>query len=71
MDTDPPPFQEGDYIILTRPYHGLPLGSIGMSTAVEATDPPRSLVHFGPSLPSGPIPQYRLAYRKPAKPQDA
>jgi hypothetical protein len=71
MDTEIPPFQKGEYIILTRPYHGLPVGSVGMITAVEDTNPPRYHVHFGQSLPSGPIPQNHFARLKPAKPNDS
>ena len=39
MATAIPPFQHGEYIILTRPYHGIPAGSVGVITAVEATAP--------------------------------
>jgi hypothetical protein len=61
MSMEPSPFQEGEYIILTRPYDGIPEGSVGMVIAVEASDPPCYHVHFGWSLPNGPIPQDRLA----------
>lgn len=70
MDTETPPFQMGEYIILTRPYHGLPAGSVGVITGIEATDPPRYQVFFGPSVPSGLIPQNRLAHLAPAPPRD-
>jgi hypothetical protein len=69
MDTETPSFQMGEYIILTRPHHGLPAGSVGMITGIEDTDLPRYHVYFGPSLPSGPIPQNRLAHLTPAKPR--
>ena len=39
MATAIAPFQHGEYIILTRPYHGFPAGSVGAITAVEATAP--------------------------------
>ena len=68
MPTEAPRFYTGEYIILTRPYHGLPEGSVGMITALEDTDPPRYHVYFGQSLPRGPIPQNRLAHLKSAKP---
>jgi hypothetical protein len=71
MDTGPPPFQEGEYIILTRPYDGFPAGSVGMITAIEDADPPRYYVHFGQSLPSGPIPQNRFAHLKRARTRGA
>jgi hypothetical protein len=70
MDTEIPCFQMGEYIILTRSHHGLPAGSVGMITGIEATDPPRYQVFFGPSVPSGPIPQKRLAHLTPAQPRD-
>jgi len=69
MDTATPPFQTGEYIILTGPYHGLPAGSVGMITGIDATDPPRYQVFFGPSVPSRPIPQNRLAHLTPAHPR--
>ena len=71
MATAIPPFQHGEYIILTRPYHGIPAGSVGVITAVEATAPPRYYAQFGQSMPLGPIPQNRLAHLKPAKPPTA
>ena len=71
MDTAIAPFQNGEYIILTRPYHGFPAGSVGVITAVEATAPPRYSVQFGQSMPRGPIPQKGLSHLTPAKPRDA
>ena len=71
MATAIPPFQHGEYIILARPYHGIPAGSVGVITAVEATTPPRYHVHFGDSLPSGPIPENRLVQLKHVKPPTA
>lgn len=67
MSTKPQPFQEGEYIILTQPYDGIPEGSVGMVIAVEASDPPYYHVHFGWFLPNGPIPQDSLAPLKRAR----
>jgi hypothetical protein len=66
---DEPPaarFQAGEYIILIHAYHDVPVGSVGVITAVEETTPPRYRVHFGDSIPSGLIPENRLAQLKQA-----
>ena len=67
MDTEPRPFQEGEYIILTRPYLGLPRLSVGVITQRYSTNPPLYLIHFGVDLPVGPFPQDRLAPLKRAR----
>lgn len=50
----------GEYIVLTRPYLGLPAGSVGMITKRHSTRTPRYLVYFGESLPVGPFPETAL-----------
>jgi hypothetical protein len=44
----------------TRWILGIPFRKVSISSFIEDTDPPRYYVHFGQSLPSGPIPPDRL-----------
>ena len=57
-----PHFQAGEYVILTRPYLGLPAGSVGRITECHSTPMPTPcyLVYFGESLPIGPFPEAAL-----------
>jgi hypothetical protein len=61
MDTEPPRFRVGEYIILTQPCLGLPAQSVGVITRLYSTDPPHYLIHFGVALPDGPFPQTMLS----------
>jgi hypothetical protein len=60
MATEHPRFQEGEYVMLTRPYLGLPARSVGVITALYSTHPPCYLVYFGEALPIGPFPEAAL-----------
>lgn len=61
MAAEPPRFQTGEYVILTRPYLGVPALSVGIITTIHSTDPPHYLIDFGPSIPSGPFPETALS----------
>ena len=61
MDTEPPRFRVGEYIILTQPCLGVPAQSVGVITRLYCTDPTHYLIYFGVSLPDGPFPQTMLS----------
>jgi hypothetical protein len=60
MATEPPHFQAGEYVMLTRPYLGLPARSVGVISELSCTHPRCYLVYFGESLPVGPFPEAAL-----------
>jgi hypothetical protein len=60
-ETERPLFHEHEYVVLTRPYLGLPEGSVGAITQIYARHPARYLVYFAQSLPVGPFPENALA----------
>ena len=66
MAADLPRFQTGEYVILTRPYLGVPTLSVGVIAKLSSTNPPLYLIHFGASITAGPFPETALA-RLPSK----
>jgi len=61
MSTEPSPFQEGEYIILTRHYRDIPEGSVGTIAEIYMTQPPCYRVFFGAEISRGPISENYLA----------
>ncbi len=68
MDSSTPLFCVGEYIILTHPYRGIPVGSTGKITAIASLRPPLYRVHFGDAVSVEAIPQNRLTHLSIPKP---
>lgn len=60
MISEHPCRSPGEYIVLTQRYLGLPVGSVGVITALSSSHPPCYLIYFGEGLPVGPFPDTTL-----------
>lgn len=61
MAAEPPQFQPGQSVIVTRPCLGVPALSVGVITKIYSANPPLYLIHFGAALPDGPLPETVLS----------